>query len=389
MKIAILNESTEWGGLESHAVDLSRVFLELGHEVTLICLVPGADRLFAERTPDKVRIIGVRAPGPRGARAALHSIEPDCIVFEKGTLHAGGWLLDLVCRLHARRYVVIEQLEAPPLPARTSKRHWGVVPGVGLWWYRWRLRGFARSMLPHLVVCISVSVRDRLRADYLFPERKLRLIPHGVDTKRFRPDPEARARVRRTWQVDEGTVVFGSIRRFVRDKGLDVAVRAFAEMDRRRPGRALLVLIGEGPERESLGRLAQDLGISARVRMEPYTSAPWEVYPAFDTFVMPSRIEALGVALIEAMAAGCSVIASRVGGIPEMIPNAEIGFLVEPDDVSALSAEMDRCAAMTPAERQAAGRAARAHVETHFEMRQQYLRIADLLTSSTLSRTAS
>jgi glycosyltransferase involved in cell wall biosynthesis len=326
VKIAILNESTEWGGLESHAVDLASVFTELGHDVTLVCLVPGADRLFAGRTPDTVRIIGVLASGPRAAREALRSIAPDYIIFEKGTLHAGGWLLDLLCRLHARRYVVIEQLEAPPLPARTSKRHWGVVPGLGLWWYRWRFRGFARSMLPHLVICISVAVRDRLAGDYLFPERKLRLIPHGVDTNRFRSDPEARARVRGTWEVDEGTMVFGSIRRFVRDKGLDVAIRAFAEMDRRRgPGRALLVLIGEGPERESLARLAQELGIDARVRIEPYTPSPWDVYPAFDTFVMPSRIEALGVALLEAMAAGCTVIGSRVGGIPEMITNPRIG----------------------------------------------------------------
>jgi glycosyltransferase involved in cell wall biosynthesis len=382
MKIAILNESTVWGGLESHAVDLASVFVELGHEVTLVCLVPGAERLFEERAADKVRVIGGGTPGAHGARAVLRSLELDCIVFEKGTLHAGGWLLDLVCRLHGKRYLVIEQLEAPPLPARTSRRHvWGLVPGLGLWWFRWRLRGFARSVLPHRVVCISVAVRDRLRRDYLFPERKLALIPHGVDTNRFWPDPEARARVRRRWQVDDETIVFGSIRRFVKDKGLDVAIRAFAEVDRRWPGRALLVLIGDGPERESLVRLAHALGVSARVRIEPFTPAPWEVYPAFDMFVMPSRIEALGVAVIEAMAAGCSVIASRVGGIPEIIPNPGLGILIEPDDVSALSAEMDRCVQQPPALRRAAGQAARAHVETHFEMRQQYRRIADLLTS--------
>jgi glycosyltransferase involved in cell wall biosynthesis len=382
MKIAILNESTVWGGLESHAVDLARVFQELGHEVTLVCLVPGIDRLFAERTAGEVRIIGVGAPGPTGARAVLRSIAPDWIVFEKGTLHAGGWLIDLVCRLHGKRYVVIEQLEPPPLPARTSGRHFfGLVPGVGLWWFRWRLGGFARSLLPHRVVCISVAVRDRLKDDYLFPERKLPLIPHGVDTSRFRPDPGARARLRRIWQVDEETVVFGSIRRFIHAKGLDVAIRAFAEVDRLHPGRTLLVLIGDGPERESLGQLADSLGIGARVRIEPYTPAPWKVYPAFDTFVMPSRVEALGVAVIEAMAAGCSVIASRVGGIPEIIPDSGIGILVEPDDVSGLAAAMDCYVRQTPALLRAVGQAARAHVETHFEMRQQYRRIADLLAS--------
>jgi glycosyltransferase involved in cell wall biosynthesis len=139
------------------------------------------------------------------------------------------------------------------------------------------------------------------------------------------------------------------------------------------------VLIGEGPERESLVRLADSLGVGARVRIEPYNPTPWEVYPAFDTFVMPSRIEALGVAVIEAMAAGCYVIASRVGGIPEMIPNPAIGILVEPDDVSALSAAMDDCVRQASALRRVVGQAARAHVETHFEMRQQYRRIADLL----------
>jgi len=383
MKVAILNESTGWGGLESHAVDLARVFHELGHEVTLVCLVPGAVTVFAERTPDQIRIVGVDAPGPKGARAVLRSVKPDWIIFEKGTLHAGGWLVDLVCRLSGKRYVVIEQLEAPALPARTSRRHLGgLVPGVGAWWFQWRLRGFARSVLPHRIVCISLAVRDRLRRDYLYPEGKLALIPHGVDTDRFRPDPAARARARALWRVGEETVVFGSVRRFISEKGLDVAIRAFADLDRRRPGCARLVLIGGGKERESLERLAQELGISARVHIEGYTPTPWDVYPGFDTFVMPSRIEALGVALVEAMASGCTVIASRVGGIPETISNSTAGVLVEVGDVSGLSEEMDRCASLTPAQRQAAGRAARSHVESHFDMRQQYRRIADLLTTS-------
>ena len=151
--------------------------------------------------------------------------------------------------------------------------------------------------------------------------------------------------------------------RHVRQKGFDLLLRAFAEVaPAQRSGHDLLIA-GDGPERTSLERLAVDLGIGEVVRFLGSVdhSQAIRLFKGCSFFVLPSRHEPLGIVNLEAMAANKGVIASRVGGVPEIVVDGEQGILVPGEDVQALSSAMGRMMG-DPALRQRFGAAAGDHV---------------------------
>jgi glycogen(starch) synthase len=133
------------------------------------------------------------------------------------------------------------------------------------------------------------------------------------------------------------------IGRHVPQKGFDVLLRAFARAEL--PAHDL-VLAGDGPERPRLMELARELGVEGRVRFPGKADRATAValFKGCDFFVLPSRQEPMGIVNLEAMAAGKPVIASRVGGVPEIVADGETGILVEPENPDALSAVIRRLA---------------------------------------------
>lgn len=151
------------------------------------------------------------------------------------------------------------------------------------------------------------------------------------------------------------------IGRLVPQKGFDVLIRAFA-----RSGVSShdLVIAGEGPERESLERLAADLLPPGRVRFPGRADRPAAValFRRCAFFVLPSRIEPMGIVNLEAMAAGKAVVASRVGGVPEIVHDGETGVLVPPGDVDGLAGALSRMCS-SDGLRERLGSAGRRHVQ--------------------------
>jgi len=387
MKIIIVTESTLWGGLESHAVALAEALRDNGHQVSLVCTGAGTYEMYRDAAPSSVSLVDLSSPASRTLWdwwRAFRTIDADGAILEKGTLWTGGLALDVVLRLRYRRYIAIQQLEPPRLPPKTRGRHLGgLLPGVGLWWYRWKGAGYLRSLAPHVTVCVSDAVRRALMTDYGFPGRKLVTIRHGIDLERFRPDEKGRDDIRRQWGIPPDAFVFGSVRRFVREKGLDVLIEAFARLMAEAPDcSARVVLVGEGPEERALASLAERLGVSSRVIFAGFSASPWTAYPGFDVFVIPSRIEALGVVVLEAMASGCNVIGSAVGGIPEMISEAALGTLVPPDDPVGLASAMKDMMLQDRQTRILQRRATRQHVTDHFSLRARCMDIASLLAGT-------
>ncbi|MEO7192622.1 MAG: glycosyltransferase, partial [Vicinamibacterales bacterium] len=376
MKVAILVESHVWGGLEAHAVDLARTLIHSGHHAVIACVGEDTAELFRSVLGDTLPLATIARPARRSSvlawRKALRSLDVDRVVHEKGTLHAGSPALDAAVRLLFGPYIAMQQLEPPPLqPWRAT---------IGPWWYTRRLAGYVRSLGPRLTVCVSDSVARRLHEQYGFSRDRLITIRNGVDTTRFRPDPDLRARARLAWQVEPDAVVFGTMRRLVFDKGLDVAIRALSLAIAAVPGRSLyFVIAGDGPERQALETLASELGVRDRVRFLGFCTTPWELYPGFDVFLLPSRIEALGVVGPEAMAAGCELIASRVGGIPEIIPDPALGTLVPADDADALAEALVRSVVRPVDETRALVERGRRHALADFDAPTQFGRIAALI----------
>ena len=141
-------------------------------------------------------------------------------------------------------------------------------------------------------------------------------------------------------------------------KGLDVLVRAFARVAARHPG-LRLVVAGDGAGRGETGALAAALGVAERVALlgEQPRARVAELLNGCALFVLPSRAESFGIALVEAMACGRPVVGTRVGGIPEIVRDGVDGVLVPPDDPAALAGAIDRLLADRPAAERMGARA--------------------------------
>ncbi|MHC1713196.1 MAG: glycosyltransferase family 4 protein [Solidesulfovibrio sp.] len=161
----------------------------------------------------------------------------------------------------------------------------------------------------------------------------IRMIPNGVDTKRFQPADE---------KPGDGPVQLLFVGRVVRQKGLDVLLDALALLPDKAPFQ--LTLIGDGPLRVELTEKAQRLGLGERVRFAGWVGR--EEMPAAlgraDVFVFPSRDEGMPNAVLEAMASGLPVAATRISGNEELVADGETGFLVPPDDPASLAFALAR-----------------------------------------------
>lgn len=197
---------------------------------------------------------------------------------------------------------------------------------------------------------LADTVRRRFGVD---PE----VVPFGIDTQRFRP----RTRERRPGPARIGFVKVGLDATY----GPDVLVEALGRLPKDRPFEMLIA--GDGGMRPALEARVADLGLPDRVRFLGVL-AHAEIAPLLadlDMFAMPSRREAWGVAAAEASAVGLPVVASRVGGVPEIVVDGETGLLVPAEDPDALAAALDKLLA-DPEMGARMGRAGRARIEAGY-----------------------
>jgi glycosyltransferase involved in cell wall biosynthesis len=197
---------------------------------------------------------------------------------------------------------------------------------------RWQVRVAHR--LAHGTVANCEAVRRHLIKDYHLPESKIRVCRNGLDAARFPAGPRSLPPV-----LAGASLVIGTVSVLRPEKGLTLLLEAFAAVRKDAPGAKLLV-VGSGPEREALMGLSQTLGIAHDCHFEPATAdvAPW--MRSIDVFVQPSLSEALSNSMMEAMASGCCVIASDVGGNPELVEHGKSGLLFPRGDAQAMAAQL-------------------------------------------------
>src|SRR5580704_4645922 len=164
---------------------------------------------------------------------------------------------------------------------------------------------------------------------------KIEVIANAVE-RRAKVSPEVVAKLRSSLGLQDGEQVILSVGRLSREKGHEVLISAFRQVcvDLNRDKFRLLI-VGDGGEVEKLRRLAQD--ISDRVLFVGHAPDPWPFYHLGDVFVLPSISEGSPLVLFEAMSAGLPIVASAVGGIPEVVKDAESALLVRPGDVDQLA----------------------------------------------------
>jgi sugar transferase (PEP-CTERM/EpsH1 system associated) len=170
-------------------------------------------------------------------------------------------------------------------------------------------------------------------------------IYNGVDTARFRPRAEGERRALPDGFRRSGQIVVGSVGRMAAVKDYPTLVRAFLALIGAEPAlrqRLRLVIAGEGPARAECLALLEAAGAAALAWLPGERSDVPELMRAFDLFVLPSLGEGISNTILEAMATGLPVVATRVGGNPELVENGVTGALVEPGSPKALAAALRR-----------------------------------------------
>jgi alpha-maltose-1-phosphate synthase len=326
-----------YGGAGVHVEYLARSLAGL---VNLTVHCQGADRpaAVAHRPWDRLA----------EANPALQTISTDLSMAAAAgsadLVHSHTWYANLAGHLASLLYgiphvVTVHSLE-PLRPWKAEQLGGGYA--LSSWCERTAVESAAA------VIAVSRGMRDDLLAAYpAVPGERVRVIHNGIDTAEYAPDPATD--VLEDYGVNPGapTVVF--VGRVTRQKGLPVLLRAAADID---PAVQLVICAGQPdtPEIEAeVGDLARRLRASrARVVWLSGMLAKREVIQLLShatVFACPSLYEPLGIVNLEAMACGTAVVASRVGGIPEVVTDGETGLLVPPADPPALARAINTLAA--------------------------------------------
>jgi glycosyltransferase involved in cell wall biosynthesis len=224
-----------------------------------------------------------------------------------------------------------------PMHLVTTVHGWGV---KGTWrtplYYR-----LDRLCLPHYerVVCVSPDLRDECLACGVPPGRCV-LIANAIDTREFsRRAGGAAAKAR--LGVAPGRLLIGAVGRLSPEKGFDLLIGATARL--LRSGLDVeLVIGGEGEERAPLEALIARLGLGGRARLLGYQSDPRSLYEALDAYALSSTREGLPNVVLEAMAMGAPVVATRIAGVPRVLRDGDNGLLIEPGSEEQLTAALGR-----------------------------------------------
>ncbi len=232
---------------------------------------------------------------------------------------------------------------------------------------RWRNR-LAAGLVRRLVTVSPSLGRGFCRYNGI-SETRLRVISYGVDLDRFARVTDAEtAAFRAEHRLPPDALVIGSVGRLVEQKDYPTQLRAFAAARARHPAMYML-LVGDGPLRAELEALVRDLGIADAVRFAGHRNDAPVALRAIDVYVIASKFEPYGVALLEAKAAGAAIVATSVNEIPDILGGAggatATGRLVPPEDFAAMADAFVEMAANAEARRALGARAARDAAERH------------------------
>ena len=342
------------GGLENGVVNLING-MDARRFEHVVCTIRGLGGN-AERLPsDRVQVVNLGETGtftrlqlPLLLRV-IRDVKPDVV-------HSRNWgaIEAVVAARCARVGGVVHSehgLERSAAFAEPKRRRW--------------FRRIAYE-LSDRVVAVSDQLR-RLHADRTgFPAEKIHVIHNGVDRTIFAPDAECRIRVRQEFGIADTEFCIGSVANLLPVKDHVTLFEAVGRLPQTIPWR--LLLAGDGSERPRLERLADErAALRGRVTFLGSTNRVAALLNAFDAFVLPSLSEGICNSLLEAMATGLSVVATDVGGNPEIVVQEESGLLFPVRDIEALTRGLQRLAA-DPTLRRTLGDGALRRVRDEFSM---------------------
>ncbi|MDQ6771104.1 MAG: glycosyltransferase family 4 protein [Gemmatimonadota bacterium] len=278
----------------------------------------------------------------------------------------GMWVIPVVARLvtNAR---LIGTMRAMPDPHQNipRRKYLGLIPGIRLWHVPEVLAGWVWGRILDSTVSVNaIDYPARLVSGYGYPQSRIRAIYNGVKIRLTPIDSERRREVRRKLGAGSDDVIVNYFGRLADHKGIEYLIRSMSQL----PHRYRLLLMGDGPEEENLRAVVAELALGERVRFLGFVSDVDDIVAASDVVVVPSIwYEACPRQIIEAMNQGVPVVASNLGGIPELFRDGVEGFLVPPSDTSALEDAIRRIGD-NPGLRKRMGDAGRTYCKLHYDM---------------------
>jgi len=318
------------GGLERIVLDLIRETRRRGGRVSVVCFEHSGS-LASEAGSLGATVVQLGLPPGRGRRV------------EASTVHALAELNPDVIHTHQSKalWQVGPAARAAGIPLIHTEHNDKVGKAVG-WWRKVRTRVLTRLAAQYAskFCCVSADVARSVGRWGTVPASKIETVLNGIDVDRY-ADASSRAEVRASLGIPQDARVVGTVGRLNEVKRQDLLLRAVAALG---PGYedVRVLLVGDGPERANLERLAADSGLGERTVFAGYQSSPERFLPAMDVFALTSRMEGLPLALLEAWAAGLPVVATTVGGVPEVVADGETGLLVPSGDEAAVTAALRR-----------------------------------------------
>ena len=288
-----------------------------------------------------IALPSLRRPGP-GSFKTVHALVRLARATDAALIHANG--------SRAMAYAGV----AGRLAARPTLWHVRIADRDGV-------VDRALSAMATAVIATSRAVARR----FPWAPAKVRVIPNGIDLNRFTPRPGSGA-LRAALGVPASAPVALSIGRHVAEKGYRHLVAAAGLVAQTKPA-AHWVLVGDGELRSELEAQARRLGLESCVHFAGWRDDVADVLALADVFVLPSESEGFGRVLVEAMAMGRAVVATAVGGIPDIVLAGETGLLVEPAHPAALAGAVSALLA-DPARAVRLGAAGRARAESTFSL---------------------
>jgi glycosyltransferase involved in cell wall biosynthesis len=228
----------------------------------------------------------------------------------------------------------------------------------------------------HHIIAVAAACRDFLTTHESIPPEKISLVPNAIDLRRFSPGEASRDEARARLGLPVASRIVAGVGRLNPQKNFALFLDIAAQLAPRFPGLHFL-LAGDGSEEQMLREKASALGIANRVTFSGYVADTRLVYLAADVLLMPSRYEGLPMTLLEAMAMGLPVVASKLDGIAEVIGDGSEGFLVPSDDAALF---VERTAALL-ADAELSSRIsknARAKIEASFSVERMTSSVEDI-----------
>ncbi len=347
-RVLLLSTSLGMGGADRQILYLAQALLARGYEVRLVSMTPLAE-MGRQAAAEGLPITSLDMERGKADWASFQRFVGLLREWKPDVLTSFMYHANLLGRL-AGKWAGVPLI----ITSIRSERNGGAVRD-------WLMR--LTNWMDHYCTTNSQQVADALMARRLLPRSKSGVIANGVDSVTLTAPAAERARIRRELGVEDGEFLWLAVGRLLPQKDYPALLHAFQQAG---SSRSRLAIAGRGPLLDDLQQLSRHLGIAGRVMFLGVRNDIPVLLAGADGFVLSSAWEGMPNVVMEALAAGTPVVATRVGGVPELVEQGSSGFMAPPEDPAALADAMRQLMSLPAERRKEMGRQGRDHISARY-----------------------